>query len=317
MNGSRRDRSTASYKKAEGKAYKIRLKVDAALEWLTKIEKCCEAGICDLSLSYLVTVGSQHLIPLENVKAMVPTMFNQMSRSPISRLREWLDHWRDGVAEAVEAGFDDGVSYETWQRDIERPEEFYKARKCFDTAQRVAEAPDQLGGERLENLVERGSRLIDAVEACEEFWPRARRVAIRRRILKWSALMFSWRKSSAEIMSQAALACAAAAGIDKAKRERRLLRLKQRKKRTCSQCGASAPLSSRALPYCGGCRSVPRVYRHRYCSEECQRAHWLAGHMHECPCEQDDDSSDDACVTPSFDSDDFLRYREPPTDSDG
>lgn len=39
--------------------------------------------------------------------------------------------------------------------------------------------------------------------------------------------------------------------------------------------------------------------------------------MHECPCEQDDDSSDDACVTPSFDSDDFLRYREPPTDSDG
>ena len=57
------------------------------------------------------------------------------------------------------------------------------------------------------------------------------------------------------------------------------------KKRTCSMCGKTAPNSSRAFAYCGGCRhaSIPRVDRPRYCSEACQRAHWLAGHMHECP----------------------------------
>ena len=60
----------------------------------------------------------------------------------------------------------------------------------------------------------------------------------------------------------------------------------QRKKRTCSHCGTTAPFSSRAFPYCGGCRhsDVARKDRPRYCSEECQRAHWLAGHMNECPC---------------------------------
>ena len=30
------------------------------------------------------------------------------------------------------------------------------------------------------------------------------------------------------------------------------------------------------------------VDRPRYCSEECQRAHWLAGHMDECPCHTGD-----------------------------
>ena len=60
---------------------------------------------------------------------------------------------------------------------------------------------------------------------------------------------------------------------------------RQLKKRTCSMCGKTAPNSSRAFAYCGGCRhaSIPRVDRPRYCSEACQRAHWAAGHMHECP----------------------------------
>ena len=36
----------------------------------------------------------------------------------------------------------------------------------------------------------------------------------------------------------------------------------------------------------GGCRDsgVARVDWSRYCSEACQRAHWLAGHKDECPC---------------------------------
>ena len=58
------------------------------------------------------------------------------------------------------------------------------------------------------------------------------------------------------------------------------------KKRTCSMCGKTAPNSKPAFEYCGGCRhaSIPRVDRPRYCSEACQRAHWLAGHAHKCRC---------------------------------
>ena len=72
------------------------------------------------------------------------------------------------------------------------------------------------------------------------------------------------------------------------KAARRKLREKQLRKRTCWVCAKTAPLSSHAFAYCGGCRhaSIPRVDRPRYCSEACQRAHWLAGHMHECPDEE-------------------------------
>ena len=63
------------------------------------------------------------------------------------------------------------------------------------------------------------------------------------------------------------------------------LRAIQLKKRTCSMCGKTAPNTTRSFAYCGGCRhsSIPRADRPRFCSEECQRAHWLAGHVHECP----------------------------------
>ena len=66
----------------------------------------------------------------------------------------------------------------------------------------------------------------------------------------------------------------------------KLMKESQLKKRTCSQCGITVPLSARAFPYCGGCRrsSVPRKDRPRFCGFGCQRAHWVAGHMHECPC---------------------------------
>jgi len=39
----------------------------------------------------------------------------------------------------------------------------------------------------------------------------------------------------------------------------------------------------------GGCRhpSVAREYWTRYCSVECQRTHWAAGHKDECPCAKD------------------------------
>ena len=49
--------------------------------------------------------------------------------------------------------------------------------------------------------------------------------------------------------------------------------------KTCANCGVSATLlaqDDRKLLMCSQCRSV------RYCSRECQRAHWKAGHKAEC-----------------------------------
>jgi hypothetical protein len=58
------------------------------------------------------------------------------------------------------------------------------------------------------------------------------------------------------------------------------------KKRTCSHCGKTGPIFQLSFAYCGGCRhsGVARIDLPRYCSEACQRAHWLAGHKDECPC---------------------------------
>ena len=77
----------------------------------------------------------------------------------------------------------------------------------------------------------------------------------------------------------------AAAVLREYKAARRKLREKQLRKRTCCVCAKTVPLTSHAFAYCGGCRhaSIRRVDRPRYCSEACQRAHWLAGHMHFCP----------------------------------
>ena len=122
------------------------------------------------------------------------------------------------------------------------------------------------------------------------------------RLLKWKYEISCWNVAATEAHLQA-LRAGRGRGNDLRDAEENLVeakelvyeplkqgwrkyRAKQRKKRTCSHCGTTAPFSSRAFPYCGGCRhsDVARKDRPRYCSEECQRAHWLAGHMSECPC---------------------------------
>ena len=89
----------------------------------------------------------------------------------------------------------------------------------------------------------------------------------------------------------------AAAVLREYKAARRKLREKQLRKRTCCVCAKTVPLSSHAFAYCGGCHvpgdmlrdmlrcsSFAREDLPRYCSEACQRAHWVAGHKDECPC---------------------------------
>lgn len=147
---------------------------------------------------------------------------------------------------------------------------------------------------------------LAAVGECQSSWPRARWMSIERRILQWRLLKAQWSSASLEDVARDVLTHHILRGeINRSIKENRdvvkectrllqenkeyrwRVRAVQLNKRTCSYCGTTGPLSLRALPYCGGCRSVPRVYRRRYCSEVCQHAHWLAGHMHECPCARD------------------------------
>ena len=144
-------------------------------------------------------------------------------------------------------------------------------------------------------------------DTASKLYPRGSRATIPRRLRKWKHKVIGWEVVATEAALQALRAgrrrgnlrdaeenfVEASASHDSSVRLRESLkqacreyRAKQRKKRTCSHCGTTAPFSSRAFPYCGGCRhsDVARKDRPRYCSEECQRAHWLAGHMNECPC---------------------------------
>ena len=183
------------------------------------------------------------------------------------------------------------------------------AQKWFETAEKVTKAVDLLPFARLAKFSTDGSRHINAVEACRSSWPRFRHWSIQRRFLKWNLLVAEW----SDLVKSAALDLAPAERLDVATMDlvtqqldrardgledalveqgkmRRLTRKADMlKKRTCSHCGKTGPLSQKSFAYCGGCRhsGVARIDLPRYCSEACQRAHWAAGHKDECPCAKD------------------------------
>ena len=193
----------------------------------------------------------------------------------------------------------------------ELPEAFTAAVKWFRTANGLlimvrGEAPPARM-KTLLTLADKGSEQIQAVQATRSSYPPGSRATIAWRCLKWKDELSCWEVAALEtalhVLREARI------GVKMRDTEKRLVeakssrdkmrsqlerfkptwrkhRAEQRKKRTCSMCGKTAPNSSRAFPYCGGCRdpSIPRVDRPRYCSEECQRAHWLAGHMDRCLC---------------------------------
>ena len=196
----------------------------------------------------------------------------------------------------------------------ELPEAFTVATKRFRTLRELA---DMVRGDSvsaplariqtLGNFVSEGGRQIQAVQAMRSSYPPGSRVTIAWRLVNWKCEISCWDVAAVEVTLHALRDARMWAKIHDA--EQHLVRAKQcqeeacqrldfykptwlkhrakqRKKRTCSHCGTTAPLSARAFPYCGGCRhsDVARKDRPRSCSEECQRAHWLAGHMNECPC---------------------------------
>ena len=190
------------------------------------------------------------------------------------------------------------------------PDTFTAAAEWFGTAKSTS-----TDARTLEHLATEGNRLIRLVTASRPAWPRGSGETIIRRLLQWRKVITDWDVESVEADMRSLrtnthypafkrpmvrlqrsdtrkrLNYATkkrdefSRKMESCNREWSVYREKQRKKRTCSHCGTTAPLSARAFPYCGACRNsdVPRVDRPRYCSEDCQRAHWLAGHMNECP----------------------------------
>ena len=267
-------------------------KITRAYNWFETASKLTQATpLRDLPLARLVRDGNDHI---RTVEAMVTSenacVFEKRIRKWKALVAEWENHRRVAAGEA-------GVL----------PDTFTAAAEWFGAAKqhRFTTAV-----ETLERLASEGSRHLIAVNNSCSSCPRGSHATITRRFVKWKELVNSWNLVS--INARLLKNCGGRRRrhwqtlrdisdvknrLARANKERNEIamqleaqnlkwpvhRAKQRKKRTCSMCGKTAPNSSRAFDYCGGCRHVPRVDRPRYCSEECQRAHWLAGHMNECP----------------------------------
>jgi len=258
-----------------------------AAQWFATAQKLIrDRGLQGVPLDRLVRDANQHVRTVESLVsvALQPSFVQK-------RLRKF---------KAIVAGWEAARGAEVL------PAAFTAAAKWFGMVKQLAATetdPRALG-----NLASVGNRHIKAVQACEiASYPRGSRLTIACLMVKWKHVVLCWDVALIQAHVQALRAGPrrrrnlrdeekrleiSKKHFDNTSRNLKHLkvqwsvhRAKQVKKRTCSHCGAAAPLSARAFPYCGGCRrsAVPRVDRPRYCSEECQRAHWLAGHMNECP----------------------------------
>ena len=165
------------------------------------------------------------------------------------------------------------------------PDAFTEAAAFFRAAPKST-----LGPEAIAAL---GRRHLEAVDVCISSSPLDARGTIKGYYMKWGVLRSRWAAAAGAEVELDAPFTGTVSGIeslDMWRRAQQYYRGIQRSKRTCLMCGKTAPLSSSAFCYCSGCRraDVARSRWARYCSEACQRAHWLAGHADECPCAHGD-----------------------------
>ena len=281
------------------KAYKLGkqlqghlVEAQEAADWLETAIHVCESGECGAHLDRLISVGSKHLVVLEicaDIVASNDPVPGLIVSPPVKEMRQWIGRWESAAVEAETLGLGRDISYRYWQQNIELPEVFIKAEKWFDTAEKLAKKVDR---SRLMKFATDAGRHIDAVKACRNSYPRARRWTLQRSFIKWNMLVVEWMEL-VETLDQVQASDVSTKRIStvwaQMKMERRAKKADMLKKRTCSHCGKTAPLSQISFAYCGGCRDsrVARIDLPRYCSEACQRAHWLAGHKDECPCAKD------------------------------
>ena len=294
------------------KAYKLGTQLQGhlveaqeAADWLETAIHVCEAGECGAYLDRLISVGSKHLVVLEicaDIVASNDPVPGLIVSPPVKLMRYWIGRWRAAAAEAAALGVSCDISYRFWQQNIELPEEVTTATRWFDTAEKLAKAVDP---SRLVKFACDGERHVWAVEACRSSWPRFRHWSITQSFIKWNTLLVEWCElaSTASDQVQAERPDVATMDLitqqldnardvledaiaDQKKMEKRVRKADMLKKRTCSHCGKTGPLSQLSFAYCGGCRhaGIARIDLPRYCSEACQSAHWAAGHKHECPC---------------------------------
>ena len=264
-----------------------------AYKWFDTASKLAQAKPPrDLPLDRLIRDANQHIRAFECLSSALTTdpspgdAAQHKAQVVQKRLRKW---------KALVAGWENHRRVAAGEAEV-LPEAFTAAAAWFGTAKRSTSTDARTLGK----LASVGNRHINAVCPLSSY-PRGSRLTIAWRCLKWKYEISRWEVAALEATLLRSLRNARIKKrLDRAKSFRdeacqQLERFKptwlnhraeQRKKRTCSMCGKTAPNSSRAFPYCGGCQhsAVPRVDRPRYCSEECQRAHWLAGHMDECPC---------------------------------
>ena len=254
-----------------------------AYKWFNTASKLTQR---DLPFARLVRDGNDHIRTVEQHATNARCVMNNTDASVFEkRIRKW---------KALVAGWENHRRVAAGEAEV-LPEAFTAAAAWFGTAKRSTSTDARTLGK----LASVGNRHINAI--CPLYsYPRGSRLTIAWRCLKWKYEISCWEVAALEATLRRTLRNAritkrlvrAKSSRDEACQQLERFkptwlkhRAEQRKKRTCSHCGTVAAFSSRAFPYCGGCRhsAVPRVDRPRYCSEECQRAHWLAGHMNECP----------------------------------
>ena len=269
-----------------------------AYKWFDTASKLAQAKPPrDLPLDRLIRDANQHIRAFECLSSALTTdpspgdAAQHKAQVVQKRLRKW---------KALVAGWENHRRVAAGEAEV-LPEAFTAAAAWFGTAKRSTSTDARTLGK----LASVGNRHINAVCPLSSY-PRGSRLTIAWRCLKWKYQISCWEVAALEASLHALRdariwvkirdteKCLVRAKQYRDEACQRLEHFKptwlkhraeQRKKRTCTMCGKTAPNSSRAFDYCGGCQhsAVPRVDRPRYCSEECQRAHWLAGHMNECP----------------------------------
>jgi len=277
-----------------------------AYKWFDTASKLAQAKPPrDLPLDRLIRDANQHIRAFECLSSALTTdpspgdAAQHKAQVVQKRLRKW---------KALVAGWENHRRVAAGEAEV-LPEAFTEAVEWFAGAKRLIPTltRSQSDVQALTDLASEGNRRVLAVHAIRSSYPRGSRATIPRRLRKWKYEISCWNVAATEAALQALRAGRRRGNLRDAeeifleakevydsqvrlreslKQAWREFRAIQRKKRTCSHCGTTAPFSSRAFPYCCGCRhsDVARKDRPRYCSEECQRAHWLAGHMNECPC---------------------------------
>ena len=290
----------------------VRQRLQSALQWVidnmrleldARVRDAVEGDVplSDVPLDSLISVASKHLLVIETCARV-----DADSMDITSRLRKWIGHWRAAASEAATLGLSGDISHKYWQQNIMLPEEVTKARNWFAMAKKLVKRDPSVISE---NLIKNGRKYYAAVAECRSSWPRYRRLSIARRVYKWSLLLAQWvyalllvnlrekasdaaelgaliTKFASEIRVRLEAVHAAQVVIMWSEKYQAAIRTMMLQKRTCAHCGITGPLSQVSFACCGGCRDsgLGREHWTRYCSEACQRAHWLAGHKEECPC---------------------------------